>query len=461
MAQFFTKHLGEGQKRVAIIAHNSIRQLALIQACFLSGHIACPINWRLSARELSSVIRTGSFAIAFYDRQTADVYSRATKISGVFLPGFLLDDFKPEGSDTIREWPVQLPEAIAIQYFTSGSTGKPKGVIHTHGSMEKYTETYTRISEWKEDDVYESLANLFHLSGFSCLISLYVGCTMIMLDRYNEEEFYSYMEREKCTRVSMMPVLVVQGMADKVSERYRLDCVKKIVYGGSSMPLPQVKVALKDFRCGMEQAYGATETCCISVLNEQDHIDCMTGAAPFKRLESAGRPLPGVTVHIVNKAGEVVQPMEIGEITVKSPFLFSGYTNVNCNGITQAGFYHTGDLGYADPDGYIYIVDRKDDMIISGGENVYPREVENCISMMENDVESVAVVGAEDEIWGQSINAFIVKKQGSRLTENDVIRFCREHIAGYKKPRNVFFLDRMPLNANSKIDKKALRKILS
>lgn len=455
------------QNRIMFCAHNSIHLIEMMLACWFSGNVACPVNWRLSCNELSKVMEEGCFDYCFTDFRNNEAIQHAVNKRNISIIVKDLDIFSAEArkkeyhdvSIGYKYSGVISDEYYAIQYFSSGTTGKPKGIIHTHLSMMKYANQYADSSDWTEDVVYETMANLFHLSGFSCMISLFRGGTLVLLDRFKEDEFFGAIEREHCSRVSMVPTIVSRVLNSGVYREYDISSVKKIVYGGSNIPTVDVDKAIRVFSCELEQAYGTTETCNITVLTPDDHMAAISGKLPPEVLYSVGRPTPGVELQIKGTNGEEVGEKEIGEICVKSPFLFSKYTNVDEEVRDEEGYYHTGDMGYRDPMGYVYVVNRKDDMIISGGENIYPSEVEKCISKMTDDVQEVIVVGTKDPIWGQSVTAYVVKKEGSSVTEEQVIEFCKRRIASYKKPKRVIFLEEMPVNSNGKIDRKKLAKL--
>ena len=447
----------EPQTGVLILAHNSPEQIAIILACYETGRIACPVNWRMSVQELSGMVRSGSFKVGLYDSQCEALFKEMLASSGMELFSSAIADIPAEGTFIAENHNV--PGTLyAMRYFTSGSTGIPKSILHSHDSLMNYYRTYSAISNWQPSDIYQTQSNLFHISGFSCIISLLVGGTLVLMDRFREDEFFGVMELEKCTRISLVPTLISRCLSSGAFQKYDFSSVKKIVYGGSPLPLAQVKKTLSVCNCSLEQAYGTTETCNISVLSGEDHAKASTGLADSDILKSAGRPIPGVVVHIVDDSGNNVKS-GIGEVAVKSPFLLSKVEGSIPKGFTPDGFYLTGDIGYMDAEGYLYLVDRKNDMIVSGGENIYPREVENCLAHMTNDISTSAVIGVPDPIWGQKVVAFVVRYPNSNISEQDVIEFCKEHIASYKKPREVIFLDKLPMNANRKACRPALKEI--
>lgn len=455
-SNFIMKH-SEFQDGVLILARNSPEQIAIILACYATGRIACPINWRMSAQELARLLASGSFKMCLFDKPCQDLFEDAYSLSGSKLFTCAVSDASVENACASFDKEI-ADNLYAMRYFTSGSTGAPKSILHSHAGLMSYYKTYSEVSDWKQSDIYQTQSNLFHISGFSCIISLLVGGTLVLMDRFREEEFFGVMEREGCTRVSLVPTLISRSLSSGAFLKYNFSSVKKIVYGGSSLPLAQVKKTLEVCNCALEQAYGTTETCNISVLSGEDHVKASEGIADSEILKSAGRPIKGVTVHIVDDAGNTVVN-GIGEVAVKSSFLLSRVEGNIPKGFTDDGFYLTGDIGYLDSDGYLYLVDRKNDMIVSGGENIYPREVENCLAQMINDISTSAVIGVPDPLWGQKVVAFVVRYPNSKINEQNVIDFCKEHIASYKKPREVFFVDRLPMNANRKACRPALKEL--
>ena len=315
---------------------------------------------------------------------------------------------------------------------------------------------YMKESRWEPEDIYQTSANLFHLSGLSVLTSLMVGSTTVFFARFDLMEFLTVMEREKTTRISFVPTLVTRLLNDSRLKNFHFDSVKKIVYGGSPMNYTTVVRAMEHFHCQLEQAYGATESCCMSVLLPEDHRDCAKGILDKKVLNSAGRPLPMVKVRIITEKGYETNGQACGEIEIKSPFLCSESMSVPGTR-TEDGYYPTGDIGYMDEKGFLYLVGRKHDMIISGGENIYPKEVEDCIASLKQDVKQVCVLGMPDPVWGEQVTACIVLKEGSKLTEDDIVAWCKQHIASYKKPRKVIFFSQLPENANGKVSRILLK----
>ncbi len=456
--------LGQGEKKVLMLAHNSILYLEALLGCLKAGMTACPVNWRLSPYELFTLLIQERFNLIFYDRDTWSLLQQALNLCDFQIPQMRLGGLKYKSRIQFFAYdhPVidenRRSDEIAIQYFTSGSTGVPKGVLHTHRDLIRYVRAYTAASGWREDTVYQTSANLFHLSGFSALTSLCLGNKLVLMDHFQMEEFIHAMEREEVTRVSVVPTLFTKMLEDGRLDRCG---VRRLVYAGAAMEPTQIEQALERLPCGLEMAYGSTETCCISMLTEADHQAITEGRLDRHKLASAGRPLPEVSIRFEDDDGRDLPAGEIGEILVKSPFLYKSYSGRHVHeSLTADGYHRTGDIGYLDEDGYLYIVGRKHDMIVCGGENIYPREVEICIAKMVNCVQDVGVVGEPDPVWGEQVVAFVVPKAGAQVTQEDIVAFCKHNIASYKKPKRVIFLDTLPVDGNGKVSKGALRELL-
>ena len=448
---------GKKQRRVLILARNSIEEIAVFLGCFQTGLIACPVNWRHSAKELQKLLAKYSDAVLLSDQKSMELMRQAGAGNVLLLEE--MDSAWSDG-DKCDFGNGAEPEDIAVQLFTSGSTGTPKEVGHTHSGLMMYLYTYALESRWTAEEIYQTSANLFHLSGFSIILSLLIGSTTVFFDHFDAVEFLQVMEREKSSRVSMIPTLIIRLLQDKRMQAFDFSSVKKIVYGGSPMNEHVVLQAMEQFHCQMEQAYGATESCCMAILLPEDHQRAADHAQDRKILRSAGRPLPLVQIRIRQETDkEEGKQQDCGEIEVKSPFLCTWDTKKGQHN-TADGYHPTGDMGWVDNDGYVYLAGRKHDLIISGGENVYPKEVEDCIAGMTDTVKAVCVLGMPEPCWGEIVVACVVRKENVSLSEDEVISWCRRHIAGYKKPKKVIFCDYLPENANGKVSRPLLRKYL-
>ena len=333
-----------------------------------------------------------------------------------------------------------------------------------------------KIFEYEDDEIWQSISIIalpyirkrssvlsfqVHPRVWDCILDFSKGfrkyelkAAMSFKSQFSMR-FYELLSNQK-TPLIYSTTLVTRLLNDSRLKNFHFDSVKKIVYGGSPMNYTTVVRAMEHFHCQLEQAYGATESCCMSVLLPEDHRDCAKGILDKKVLNSAGRPLPMVKVRIITEKGYETNGQACGEIEIKSPFLCSESMSVPGTR-TEDGYYPTGDIGYMDEKGFLYLVGRKHDMIISGGENIYPKEVEDCIASLKQDVKQVCVLGMPDPVWGEQVTACIVLKEGSKLTEDDIVAWCKKHIASYKKPRKVIFFSQLPENANGKVSRILLK----
>lgn len=444
--------------RIGVLAHNSIPQCEVILAAMRANYPCCCLNWRLTEQDIAARLQQAKINYLIYDDHTASLVQDVQKL----FPQIQCEhiDFLITSDPPASEFPIvhAFSQDVALMYFTSGTTGTPKGVMLTHGGLTAYILSYTYASGWGPDVVYQTAAPMFHISGFSALICILTGGTVILHDKFCCEAFLQSIERNRPNRLSLNPTTLQRILHAPSLRQFNLSSVKKLVYGGSPISLQLAQLAIATLSCSLEQGYGMTETGTIFLLSHEDHLSPFTDARK-NRLLSAGKPLMGVDVRIIDNKGTACSPFTIGEIIVYTPSLFKGYCNNHAETCAKIrnGWYYTGDMGYLDDEGYLYVVDRKDDMIISGGENIYPKEIERCILEMGPKIAQVAVTGITDPEWGGLVAAFVVKADGSNITENDIYTWCRQKLAHYKCPRRIFFLQELPLNASGKVQKSKLK----
>jgi acyl-CoA synthetase (AMP-forming)/AMP-acid ligase II len=354
---------------------------------------------------------------------------------------------------------ISEEDMISLRY-TSGTTGKPKGVIHDHRS--NITALYNSLMDGlriEEGDVIALMGPVTHASGAMILPHLLRGAKVIILSGFDAEGILKLIEREHVTTLYLVPTMIVMLLARPDLKSYDLSSLKTIRYGASPISPEVLKRGVEAFGNVFVQGYGLTEgSMPLTLLNKRDHR--MDGTMKqIQRLGSVGREVTVACVRIMDEAGEMLPPGEIGEIVIRSEQNMKGYWN-NPQATAEAlrgGWLHTRDMGYMDEDGYVFLVDRKDDMIISGGFNVYPREVEDVLYMHPSVLEA-AVFGVPDEKWGETVKAAVSLKKGAVLTEEEIIEHCRKHLAGYKKPKSVDFVTDLPKNANGKILRRELKE---
>ncbi|MCL5961331.1 MAG: long-chain fatty acid--CoA ligase [Chloroflexi bacterium] len=458
--------------RVAILAQNCGEYYEVFGAGEKGGRIVVPLNWRLVGRELCYQINNAEPAVLIVGEGYVDLVESIRPeipcvqhylVLGDQRPGFeAYESFLAEGSPAEPEVEIKPDDPVYILY-TSGTTGIPKGAVLTQRGQMHNAELMLGEQGIRPGERVLTVLPMFHLAAKNVMnYHLMRGNTGYVMAKFDPGEVLETIEREKITHVHVAPTMLVFMLEVPDISRYDLSSLNTILYATAPMPVDLLKRCIEVFGPVFQQAYGQTESGpLITLLHKEDHKTVGT-PAELRRLGSCGLPVIGVQVRVVDENGSEVRPGEVGEITARSDLIMSGYWN-NPEATAQAirdGWLHTGDLATVDEDGYVYIVDRKKDMIISGGENVYPREVEEVLYTHPAVLE-VSVIGAPDPRWGESVRAVVSLRQGTTVTEQELIDYCRGRLAGYKRPKSVVFVDTFPKNPSGKILKRELRKMFS
>jgi acyl-CoA synthetase (AMP-forming)/AMP-acid ligase II len=459
--------------RVAYLGKNSHLYFEALLGALKVGAVMTPVNWRLAPPEVVYVLNDCQAGVLFvgdgFAPLVAQVRNELTHVQTII--GIDASDRPADWTD-YRSWrdPYDTAdphhetgtEGDAIQLYTSGTTGHPKGAILTNRSLQSSRATAVAPEEMRPwqvpipDEVTLLAMPCFHISGTGTgLGTMFAGTGSIVLAEYDPGKALEMIEAYPISKIFMVPA-AIQIMLNhpRVSE-VDFSRLKFITYGASPIPLDLMRAAMDRFGCGFVQMYGMTETSgTIVTLDPEDHVP---EGSP--RMRSVGTPLPGVEIRIIDADGATVPPRVVGEIATRSLKNMKGYWNkpdATTATIDAEGWLRTGDAGYLDEDGYLYIHDRVKDMIISGGENVYPAEVENAV-YSHPKVADVAVIGVPDPKWGEAVKACVVVKPGETLTEAEVIAHARERVAGYKCPKSVDFIPALPRNASGKVLRRELR----
>lgn len=454
--------------RVAILAENSHRYIETYFALAKAGIIAVPLNYRLTARELTYLINhSGSRALLLEESYLPMISQIKGDILGVSR--FLVMDTTVPGLDSYEEVLAQASadepvaevsehDTFAILY-TSGTTGLPKGAMLTHRNFLNNCVNQALADRSRPDDIAFPPTPWYHAGAlFFGLTYMYLGCTVVVQRKFEPGEFLALVERENVTTTLLIPTMLNMVLHHSDFDRYGLRGLRLIFYGGGPMPVPLLKQAIERIGCGFTQGYGLTETLEATFLVAEDHVLDGTPARE-RRLASGGREAANVEVRIVDDNDRPLPRGELGEIVVRSASVMKGYwLNPQATADTlRDGWCHTGDIGYLDEDGYLFVVDRKKDMIISGGENIYPREIEDVLYTHPTVLEA-AVIGIPDEKWGETVLAVVALRPGATATEEELLRYCAARLAGYKRPRRVEFVESLPKNPSGKVLKRALRQ---
>ncbi|MBI1186042.1 MAG: long-chain-fatty-acid--CoA ligase [Alphaproteobacteria bacterium] len=455
--------------RVAYIGKNTDRYFELLCAVAKARGVLAPVNWRLAKPEIAYIVNDcrAKFLVVgaeFLDLANAlrpDLASVTTFISAEAPHPDFIDYAAFRGAQPTDD-PGGEPgwEEVALQLYTSGTTGHPKGaMLPSRGFLalrRTQEEANTQWNKWTSDDVSLVAMPCFHIGGTGWGVTgLYYGAKGVIMREFDPSKVLDFFVRYGITKLFMVPAAMQIVLNQPHAREVDYSRLKYLLYGASPIPLDLLREAMAVFKCGFVQMYGMTETTgTICALPPEDH-DPNGG----ERMRSAGKALPGVEIAILDEAGKALPPRAVGEIATRSAANMTGYWNLaeaTAATIDDQNWLRTGDAGYLDEDGYLYVHDRVKDMIISGGENIYPAEVESAI-YGHPAVADVAVIGVPDEKWGEAVKAMVVLKTGATATPADVIGFARERIAGYKCPKSVDFIDALPRNPSGKILRRELR----
>lgn len=460
--------VGRGQ-RVAILGENSLEHLLLFQAAAKIGAVCVSLNYRLAPTELAYILNDADARVlVMLDEGLLDILEPLR--TSLRPEVALLTRGQPDSIDW-ASWLAQQaagspalpvdPQDAVLQLYTSGTTGNPKGVVITHHNVLAVCMMNTTMMSHRPSAGMASVicAPLFHIGGMASIaIGLYGGQEIILHTAFDPAVVVDDIEKYPVNSIFMVPAMIMAVLGLPGIEQRDFSNLKQISYGASPISEAVLRRALAVFGADFIQMYGMTETTGTVVnLSPADHMLALAGRPEL--LRSCGRPSVGVELKIMDTASRELAPGEVGEIWVKSETNLQSYYNLpveTAKNLTD-GWVHTGDAGYVDEQGYLYLKDRIKDMVVSGGENIYPVEVENVIAHHPS-VLDVAVIGVPDEKFGEALLAFVVVRDGDTMASEELIEFCRGKIAGYKIPRQLEILAQMPRNPSGKILKKDLRK---
>lgn len=467
--------LGVGRgDRVAIYLLNSAQFLETVYACFELNAVVVPLNTRLAAEELVFIINDAEckafvtddvlqpLAASFKGRLQGIEHFIAIGGGAGFVDYETLIAEYADADAPLPENDEASDEELAGLFYTSGTTGLPKGVMLSHRNlwMNALHTLAARAPEPQQNFLHA--APMFHLATFPAAINVTInGGTHTILRKFDLKALMELIERERVTSTVLVPTMINFLINHPDFGQHNLSSLRRITYGASPMPVELLKRTMEALP-GVEffQGYGQTESSPLltALLPEDHHFDGDERLA--QRLGSCGRPVAGVEVEVVNEDGQPVKLGEAGEVVARGPNVMMGYWKrpEETEQTLRGGWLHTGDMAMVDEDGYLYLVDRKKDMIISGGENVYSTEVENAI-YRHPAIREAAVIGIPNEFWGEAVTAIVTIKPGTHLTEQELIAFCAARLADYKVPKRVELREgELPKSGTGKILKKELRE---
>ena len=451
--------------RIVSMMNNCHQRVEIEFALCKKGFVGVNLNARNSEQECSYIINHSEAKALIFAGEFRGIVEKIKRdIPSVRDVIFLSPQDDNEYEALLKKSSASEPQdeladddLLALAY-TSGTTGKPKGVMLTHKCRHAMVLNMLMERDIRVGDVMVHVGPMSHATGTYVLPHYLRGATNIIHSHFDPEDFLATVEKERVTTVMMVPTMVIRLLSCDL-KKYNLKSLRKIMYGAAPMPVERLKEAIQMFGNIFSQGYGLTEApMTVATLKERDHF--VSGAEKLiRRLGSVGRPYINVNVKIADDDGKEMPVGEVGEILVKSDHLMAGYWRdpEATREVLKGGWLYTGDVGKFDDNGFLYIVDRKKDMLISGGYNIYPKEVEDAI-YKQPAVKEVAVIGIPDPEWGESVMAVVVLKEGMKATQEDIINACKDELAGYKKPRSVEFVPELPKNPTGKIEKKSLRE---
>jgi acyl-CoA synthetase (AMP-forming)/AMP-acid ligase II len=457
--------VGKGD-RVALFATDSTAYMEVLLACMKLGAVYVPLNYRLAGPELQTLLRTAETKVLFFSERYASIVETVDVPSLKYTVSFEkcqvadrhYDDLLATGDDVEIDTVINDDELMCLA-FTSGTTALPKAVMH-HQRMVKHM-TYQCILERRlpAESFHYSPAPLFHVAGM-CYVLMGVarGNPSLILDRFDPPTVLKWLRRDVLTGVFLVPTMIEMILAEPGVEEGGYDNLHSIAYGAAPMSPSLLRRAMKVFRCDFMNMFGAgTEAGLQTVLTPEDHRRALNGHEHL--LGSIGKPGMGVDLRLCDDDLNDVPDGEVGEIVTRSDAVMAGYLNMpeETAKVLVDGWFRGGDLARRDEEGYLYLSGRKKDMIIRGGENIYPVEIEQVLSE-HPAVREVAVVGVPDERWGEIVRAHVVLAPDADFDEDQVRAYCRTRLAGYKVPALFQVEHDLPRNASGKVLKRVLRE---
>lgn len=472
-ATLATLGLGIGDV-VAVLARNSAAHLVAWLGVPRSGRVLNELNTRLSESELEFILNDSATRVIVVDDEHLDLgrrlRDRCPTLESVihagagaspadcqsFATAIAREPAEPVAPGTIG------PETVAGIFYTGGTTGRPKGVLLTHGNLVANAKHALICLGYTEHDTYLHAGPMFHLAdGASTIALTWVGGRHVIVPGFDPRSWVAAVEAEQVTRAMLVPTMIGMLITDPVVEGADFSSLRSVLYGASPMPQSLLRQAVDVLGCDWCQVYGMTEAApIVTFMTHEDHRRGVAGDDPAaeRRLRSAGRPVVGVGVQVRDEHGKLVDAGTVVEIVVRGPNIMAGYHHrpEETAAALVDGWYRTGDMGYLDDAGYLFVVDRLKDMIITGGENVYSTEVENAL-FRHDDVIEVAVFGVPDPDWGEAVHAAVVLRKTATTSAEELRAHARGLIAGYKVPRVVHLVDgALPKSGAGKILKRNL-----
>ena len=455
--------------KVAVILRNSTEYLEILYGLCKAGLVHVPINWRFEPEEMRHVINNSESGAVVVGEEFAEKLGPIKDdLESVVKERYILIGQKALWK--MLEYQSMLAEASNAEPgvrnaptdpfyigYTSGTTGFPKGAVSRHGDWPTKTTLFPALFRLDENAVQLLTMPLFHINAItSSSVSHYLGNTVVVMERFDPEEALRLIEKYKVTFSSMVPTMYhrLKNLPSEVFDKYDNSSMKSLLQSSAPIPFPTKEWIIRSFKnAGLHEVYGGTETTVVTYLAPEEQLE---------RPGSVGRALPNVEIRLIDESGDEVAQGEVGQVvsrlrTGQETAVSEYYKDEKATKASfKDGWFSSGDMARMDEDGFYYLVDRKFDMIISGGENIYPAEIEAILHKHAKILES-AVIGVPDDEWGEQVKAVVVLGEGEKATAEEIIAYCREHLAGYKVPRTVDFVTALPKTDTGKVLKKLIK----
>jgi acyl-CoA synthetase (AMP-forming)/AMP-acid ligase II len=475
LANALTKLGIEKNDRIGMLHVNCNQYIESYFASAKLGTIFVPLSFRSKADELIYMINNAEVKVLLVGDRYLDIINPMLAQLSTVKQCISIDSdrgkfyYEDLISSTFFDEPICEigDEDITILMYTSGTTGRPKGVPLRHNAFVNYVLENVDPASPEIEERNLLTVPLYHVAGIQAMLAaIYGGRTLVLMRQFEVKEWLNTIQQEQATRVMLVPTMLKKVIDDPDFNKYDLSSLKIVTYGAAPMPFEVISKAIQVMPwVKFINAFGQTETAStITALGPEDHLIEGTEEEKAKKLRrltaSIGKPLPDVEVKIVDEEGKELPTLQVGEMLVKGPRIMTGYwkdEQKTQQVITSDGWLRTGDMGWMDEEGYIYLSGRADDIIIRGGENISPEEVEDALHSFPK-IEEAAIIGIPDPEWGQEPRAVVVLKKGEKATSEEIIEFCRSKLAGFKRPRSVVFVEALPRGALGKVLRKKLRE---
>ena len=450
--------------RVGLLFHNSLAYLEAHLALYKAGLIWVRLNARLHPSEIQGMIEdSGAQALIHGPEFVASVEKMGPPVRWIIQQGkgpkIDYDGLLDKGSEEEPKVEVFLDD-LSDLWYTSGTTGAPKGIMITHRNILTCAQLLLcDVYDITQEDKLLTVGALSHAGSVRILPFIIRGATNYLHPHFDPLKALQEIQESKITDISTVPTILIGLMDHPERPRYEVSSLKRITYAGAPMAVERIKEAVNLFGPVLDQSYGQAESIItITHLSRQEHI-LDDDPDRERRLASAGREYPGVQVRIVDEKDRALSPGEIGEVVTRSDLVMRGYWNqpAKTEEALRGGWLHTGDLGYLDEGGYLFLIDRKHDKIITGGLNVYPREVEEILAAHPG-VAQVVVFGQDDPYWGEVVMAAVIPRKGIPVSPEALMDFSKERLSSYKRPKKIFLVEEFPKNSYGKVLRKDLKK---